>query len=49
MKKSFIALTLIAAVLLSGCSKEKGGMACSWIEVDGVKKEICIYDENKKN
>jgi major membrane immunogen (membrane-anchored lipoprotein) len=49
MKKSFIVFALMASVVLSGCGKEKGGMACSWIEVDGVKKEICIYDENKEN
>ena len=49
MKKSFIVLTFMAVVLLSGCGKEKGGLACDWVEINGVMKEICIYDENKKN
>lgn len=49
MEQSRIVLALLAAVVLSGCGKEKGGMACDWIEIEGVKKEICIYDENKKN
>ena len=49
MKKSFIVLAFVSAALLSGCGKEKGGLACDWVEINGVMKEICIYDENKKN
>jgi major membrane immunogen (membrane-anchored lipoprotein) len=49
MKKSLIVLAFLSAVLLSGCGKEKGGMACDWVEIGGVMKEICVYDENKKN
>ena len=49
MKKSFMVLAFISAVLLSGCGKEKGGLACDWVEIDGAMKEICVYDENKKN
>jgi hypothetical protein len=47
MNKAFFVLSLIVCVFLVGCGREKGGMACDWIEIEGVKKEICIYNENK--
>ena len=42
-------MAFVSAALLSGCGKEKGGMACDLVEIDGVMKEICVYNENKKN
>ena len=44
LKKSTLIVGLISLLLLSGCGKESDddGMACGWIEVDGVMKEICI-------
>jgi major membrane immunogen (membrane-anchored lipoprotein) len=48
VKKTLIATALISAFLLTGCSKENDGdgLACSWVEIDGVMKEICISDPN---
>ena len=48
MKKTLIVTVLISAFLLTGCGKESDGdgLACSWVEIDGVMKEICISDPN---
>jgi major membrane immunogen (membrane-anchored lipoprotein) len=48
MKKTLIVTVLISAFLLTGCGKESDGdgLACSWIDVEGVMKEICISDPN---
>jgi major membrane immunogen (membrane-anchored lipoprotein) len=48
MKKKLIVTVLISAFLLTGCGKESDGdgLACSWIDVEGVMKEICISDPN---
>jgi hypothetical protein len=47
MKKLW-ALALAIVFLLSGCGKESDGdgLACSWVEIEGVMKEICISDPN---
>jgi hypothetical protein len=46
--KKLCALSLALVFLLSGCGKESDGdgLACSWVEIEGVMKEICIYDPN---
>jgi len=50
MKKTLIARALISAFLLSGCGNknesDNDGLACSWVEIEGVMKEICISDPN---
>jgi major membrane immunogen (membrane-anchored lipoprotein) len=48
MKKRLIATALISAFLLTGCgNKDEGdGLACDWVEIEGVMKEICISDPN---